>query len=385
MWASSSLNHLASFMEQVLVGWLVLELTDSPFMVGAASAARGAAFFFVGIPAGVITDRLDRRMLLRLVNVILVAFSLLIALLMLAGWLRVWHVLTITFVMGSLRAFYLAAQNSYVYDIVGPQNAVNGLSLISLGQRVGGVVGSLLAGSFVALIGTGYAYLAMTIGYVIATAPLFVLREQGQSAPLLREPVLVNLRNYLRAIRSNRTLQALMGTTAAAEALGFSHQAVFPILARDVLNVGPEGLGLMTAFRSVGGMLGMVGLTALGNFPKKGALLLVSLGMFGASQILLAYSPNLTLALLAITLVNAMAFVVDVLHSTLMQLSVPNEQRGRAMGSLVIGYGAGPLGHLEIGGVAGVVGTTSVLIFNGAVLTAFGAFIAVVSPRVRRL
>src|SRR6185503_17249241 len=120
-----------------------------------------------------------------------------------------------------------------------------------------------------------------------------------------------------------------------------------PILAKDVLHSGATGLGMLTAARFLGGMVGSGILIALSPMRHRGTLLLTTLVFFGVGQVVLAYAGSFWLALLCVMSINIMAAAADILHMTLLQHSVANEQRGRAMGAWVVGCGIAPVGHLE--------------------------------------
>jgi predicted MFS family arabinose efflux permease len=197
--------------------------------------------------------------------------------------------------------------------------------------------------------------------------------------------MLENILNYFRALKSNRVMLSLMISTAAAETLGFSHQVILPILARDVLQVGAVGLGVLTAFRFVGGALGVVALAVLGQIRRRGILLLVALALFGIGQVLLGQSASFLMALALVTLVNALAAITDVLHQGLIQLSVSNEQRGRAMGSWIVGIGTAPVGQLEIGYLSELTNARVALLVNGVGLAFLALVMGIIMPRLRRL
>jgi len=201
------------------------------------------------------------------------------------------------------------------------------------------------------------------------------LRQAGASAPRVRESLAENVVNYWRALRTNRTMLSLMVSTAAAEVLGFSHQVLLPVLARDLLEDGKTvgeavGLGILTACRSVGGVIGVLALGRFASVRRQGVLLLSVVVLFGLGQVLLAQSPNFGMALLLVTLVNIVASATDVLHQALLQQTVSNEQRGRAMGSWVVGIGTAPVGHLEAGYLADLTSPRITLMVNGLALAA---------------
>ena len=385
LWISTVFNQLGQGMQQVLLGWLVFEITGSGAMVGAVFAARSAPNLVVGFLAGSVTDRMDRRWLMRVSILGMTLVAGLMGFLAITGNLPVWGLLLATVALGAFQAFYMTARQAYVLDIVGSDGALNGIALISMAQRVGGIAGALLAGVVIQRWGPGPAFLVMGSGYIIGFLVLYWLRRAGASAPQYREPLWQNLVSYFDALRSNRALAVLMVTTAAAEMFGFSHQVVLPIFAKEVLNVGPAGLGLLTAFRFFGGALGVFAGAAMGRVKRHGVLLLTFLALFGAGEVLLSQSPNYWSALVFVTLINIMATGTDILHHTLLQLSVPNDQRGRAMGAWLVGTGMAPLGQLEIGYLAGLANSRVALLTNGLLLVAGSLVLGVVMPRIRRL
>ena len=126
-------------------------------------------------------------------------------------------------------------------------------------------------------------------------------------------------------------------------------------------------------------------LTALSPMRHRGALLLATLVFFGAGQVVLAHAPYFWLAVVCVMFINIMAAAADILHMALLQHSVANEQRGRAMGAWVVGIGTAPVGHLEIGYLAGVAGARLALLFNGVALMVLAGAFALCLPRLRRL
>jgi MFS family permease len=385
LWVSTVSNQLGQGMQQVVLGWLVLEMTGSGGMVGAIFAARSAPNLIVGLAAGSIADRLDRRILMQLSVWGMMLAALAVVFLLFTNQLTVWQLMLITFLLGTLQAFCMTARQVYVYDVVGASGAVNGIALISLAQRVGQVLGALLAGALIQWQGSGVCFLAMGLSYAFGALALYALRHAGESAPLRREPMLENILNYFRALRSNRVMLSLMISTAAAETLGFSHQVIIPILAIEVLHVGAVGLSVLTAFRFVGGALGVVTLAVMGQVRRRGILLLAALVLFGVGQVWLGQSINFLMALVLVTLVNAMAAITDVLHQSLIQLSVSNEQRGRAMGSWIVGIGTAPVGQLQIGYLSELTNARIALLVNGVSLAVLALVMGVVMPRLRRL
>lgn len=372
-------------MQQVILGWVILELTHSSGMVGLVFALRSAPNLMVGFAAGTLTDRLDRRTVMRLAIWTMGAISLAMAAAAWSGRLAVWHVLTYATLIGVLRSFEATARQAYVYDLVGTQDAVKGLAFNATAQRLGGVVGALAAGAVLEWWGTSAAFFTTGLCYGLGGMMLQTLRHRGGSAPSVAEPLWDNMKAYSNALRTNPVLRSLLLSTATAEILGFSHQVLLPVLAKDIIQVGAAGLGLLTAFRFAGGFLGAIGLTVWRGASPQGILLLVVLGLFGFGVAGLSQATQLWFAIICVTGINIMASATDILHQALLQLHVPNTQRGRAMGSWIVGTGAAPVGHLEIGYLAAATSVSAALLLNGIALIALPIVLWWVAPRLRRL
>ena len=385
LWLSGIFNSTGFIGEQVVLGWLVLELTDSALAVGAALALRMSPFLLLGAVAGAIADRVDRRSLLRGVSVGMAGLSAGVALLIALDMIALWHLLLITFAGGCMRAMHQPARQSLAYDIVGPSNLVNGLSYLSLAMRVGGISGSLAVGFLAGRLGADAAYGALAVSYIGAALALHFIHSPGRPTASVQQPLWQDIRELGVEVRHNNTLLALLVLAATVEILGFSHQALLPVLARDVLKVGAEGLGVMNALRAIGGIAAILALSSLGEVRRKGMLYLVVLHVFGASLLLLGVADTFYLAVLAIIAVNGMGALSDILSQSLVQTAVPNELRGRAMGSWVLAVGMGPLGHLQIGALASVLGVGLAFMAHGIglLVLAIGAF--TLFPRLRRL
>ncbi|MGQ4810036.1 Enterobactin exporter EntS [Candidatus Entotheonellaceae bacterium PAL068K] len=385
LWLATVSSQSGQGMQQVLLGWLVLAMTDSEGMVGVIFAIRSAPNLVVGLVIGVLTDRLDRRLLMRLAVCGMALSSLTMAWLAFADWLQVWQLLVYAGVLGTLQALSITARQVYVYDMLETSGATQGIALISMAQRCGGGLGALLAGATLQWWGPGAAFLVMGLSYSASLVGLWVLRQAGTAAPRSREPLWDIVRVYMGALRTNQVMRSLMVSTAAAETLGFSHQVMVPILAKEVLQVGAAGLGVLTAFRFIGGILGAGLLTVRGEAQRQGAVLLLVLMLFGGGQVFLAQASHFWQAVGCVTFINVMASIADILHQTLLQYSVPNEQRGRAMGSWVVGLGTAPMGQLEIGYLASLTSARAALAINGLALVALTLGLTLLLPRLRRL
>ena len=380
----SVLGSFAHAGENIILGWLVLDRTDSLFMVGLAFSLQQLPHGLFGIPAGALADSVDRRRLVPL-SAAAIAIPLgVLGLLIAFDLAEIWAILTLVFLAGIARTFYHTARMSYAYDIVGAVAAVQGVSLIQLAIRVGAMA-SLIVGIVAERSGIDTAYFLISGTYLLAAGVMLLVRSQGRAAPASRASARRGVGELFAEAKTNRVLLTLITSTALVEVLGFSYKVLLPGIARDVLGIGVDGLGVMAGVGAAGAVLSIVALSVQRTTVRTGSLYIAVVLVFGVSLVALGGAPGFVIMLVVLAVVNAMMGLVDVLSQSLMQLSVPNALRGRAMGSWAFAIGAGPLGSLEVGALASFAGVTSALAVNGLGLVALSAMIVVLVPQMRRV
>ena len=385
---ASALHSVGFGMDNVVLGWLVFELTDSPVMVGLSAALRMVPLFLLGVFSGVLADSNDRRLHLWIVTFSGGLIMLCLGFILLIGLVNVWIVIGFTMLGGVTFAFLLTLRQAYTYDIVGPDNSLSGLSILQMATQIGGVFGAIFSGVLISEFGSGWLFIIIGGFYFGSVLVLMKTKESGDSAPQLK-PINNNLKEsfkiYVNLLRDYPVILSLMILASAIEIFGFSHMSLIPVFAKDVLGLGAVGLGVLTGIRQVGGVFGLMSLAVLGNITFKGYLMFGIMIAFGLTQMSLYISENLYVAAIGIFLINGCAMAVDVLIKTLMQLNVPNEHRGSAMGSWVFSIGTGPIGHVGIGSVASRFGSSIAFLVNGTILSSIGLLTMGFVPFIRRL
>src|SRR5437667_430040 len=231
--AASILGNSVGMMgETVVLGWLTLELTNSPFLVGVAMGMRALPLFFVGVPAGALADRFPRHRLLMVTGAGQALTASTLGVLTLVGVVSLTHVLLLTLAAGTLRGLEHAARQGYTHDVVGGAALVPGMAVLGVAMRAGWLVGSLGVGAIIARYGSGAAYLAVATGFLAGALPLLVASSGERPAPPPSGSLWQGVVDFAAATRNDGTLFVLMLITAGAELLGFSHQLLLPSLAR---------------------------------------------------------------------------------------------------------------------------------------------------------
>jgi MFS family permease len=376
--------------EVVALGWLALELTSSPLLVGVAMGMRALPLFFVGVPAGALADRVPRHRLLMATGAGQALTSATLGTLTLLGAVRLPHLLALTLAAGVLRGVEHAARQSYTHDVVGAAGLVKGFAMLGVAMRVGWLLGSLSVGAIIARFDAGAGYLFVACGYLAGSVVLLLVSPPAPTSAASETGSLwSSVTEFLTAVRTDRALLVLMALTAGAEMLGFAHQVLLPSLARDVLHAGPEGLGVLNGARAVGGILGLAAAALTGGGTRgAGAFFLFVIGAFGVSLIGLGAAPYLVGfvgVVVVLTIANGAGALADLLAQSLLQLSVPPHLRGRAGGAWVLAIGFAPLGQLQIGALASLFGVSAALAASGLALVALAVGAAALFPRVRRM
>lgn len=385
LWVGAAFNQQGMSAEHVVLGALVYQITESTGWIGAIMAVYFLPLFVFGMLSGAVADWMDRRTLLRRTELAIIVNLVGFAALLFAGFDSLWIIIAFTLLTGSLRALHQPVRVSYAYDIVGADRIVAGLGLLNLSSRSGQLIGALLAGWVMKFHGAPAAVIAIAAGHLVAYIAFARLQSAGEAAAKGHAPIGQNLREYASELRNNGILLMLVLITAAVEVFGFSFATALPELATVRLNLGEDGLGFLHAARAAGGIVAGLAMSFMGQLQHRGLAYLFVIFAFGASILLLSVEGAFLFTVCAVGLVALLATASDVLTQSMMQLSVANELRGRAMGVWVLAVGVAPIGHLQMGALSVAIGLSNALAVNGAILVAVGVLVAVAAPRLRQL
>jgi MFS family permease len=266
--------------------------------------------------------------------------------------------------------------------------SLNGMALVSLADKLFAVLGALSAGLLLSLVGAAGAFSGMGFAYFFSALSLIGVKRayrwegntqdglssEEETAIPTERPTGKFTKNLVM-IWKNPGLLLLAGIAVTMEVFAFSSDVLLPSFARDIFKVGESGLGVMTAARNVGGVVGVLVLAGISTRVRQGPLLGIACVAFGLGLIAFASSPAFALALFVLFIIGMMWASVDSLLPTLLQYSVRDEERGTSVGVWNLSRGLGPLGHLEVGALAGAIGTSLALTINGGLIIVIVALI----------
>jgi MFS family permease len=357
LWLAGLCVNVARWMDTLVLGWLVLELTGSPFLVGVAAFCRMAPMMVLGLFAGVLVDRFNRARLMILVQALNLACAVALALLFGSGSGSYWHLLAIEALFGISWVIDFPNRRTLLYTLVGPGRLANAISLETLSMQGSKIAGPVLGGVMLANLGPAPCYVVLAGLYVAALLLLSLLgRRVTFPATATSESVIASLRAGVRDVWAQPAILAVLGITVLMNMLVFPYQQMLPVFARDVLMVGPELLGLLLAADGLGALAGSLWVASRRSFSAHRQVF--AAGSLAAATLIicLSFSPWYLLALPIQFLIGIGESGFGTMQSTIILLAAPERVRGRAMGILSACIGTQPLGTLWLGYAAGQFG-----------------------------
>lgn len=354
LWLANGLWWQAMWTEQVVFGWLALELTDSAWWVALLGFFRSIPLLFIGPFSAAITDRFDRRSLILGAQMGSTAGYGLLVLLAWQGHLEYWHLALVALTNGAGWAVDWPTRRALVPDLVGKTRVVEAMMLENIIQGLTRILGPLGAGSLLAVIGIqgGLVALACLGGLGVLLVTAMRTSSRAPVAPGGLRSSWAQIGEGLGYVRRQPRIFGVVLITAIMNSWAFPFQGLLPVFARDVLGQGPMGLGLLAAANGVGTLVGLLAVNQSRRWWSNewlfgGGSALACAGIVGFSC---SSSFYLSLALLVLSGLGQAGF--SVMQSAITLVEATDEMRSRAMGAVVLAIGTGPLGRLQSGAMA---------------------------------
>jgi MFS family permease len=385
LWTGLLISQTGSWMQFIALGYLVDQLTKAPIylgLLGLSQAVPRLLFAFIG---GVAADRFDRRRVLMLTNLALMASAFLLAYLAYTDTVRVWHVLAIGAFNSFAQSFDNPARQSLVPMLVRDGQLISALSLTSMALNGSGVFGPSLGGVVIAIAGVKACFFLNAVSFIAVVIALVRMEFPPQRA-VERDSVAADIREGLKLLTTNSYLLTLLGLVGVMNFFGRPYIRLMPAVAREVLGVGPTGLGLLQAAPPLGTIAAVFIISGLGATVRHGKLMLMAAFTTGMMVVLFALSHWFAVSMVLLVLAGTGTAVSNATANTLVQTSVQPAQRGRVMGLYnMVTFGMFSLGTLPIGALAGAIGVSYAIAVGGATAALLIAVLALTSPKVASL
>ena len=366
-------------MEAVVLGWFILDLTNSPFMVGAISAAR-MSLNILALFAGAIADRVPRNRLLASVEFIMACFGAMMLILILSGLLEMWHIFLITVTTGMARVFQMPSAQALVADTL-PQNRIG-----TLGRNIAMLIGPLVGGMLFKGFGPQGAYTAIAALYFLSG--LFAIKIKSVGSGIHREPETVfrTVIGGLKYVKGQQVLWATLALTLIIESSGWTfHTTLMPIFARNVLATDSAGLGWLLFAFGAGAVIASLGWAMIRNLQHVGKLMIGAVVMWHISILIFSTSQSLYLSMAILMFTGAGFASTQVFILAALLRNTEFQYRGRILGLRSLAIYAFALGSMSSGAMAGLWGAPRAANIVGAMGIVLVLTLAGFAPKLRRL
>ncbi|MCC6934881.1 MAG: MFS transporter [Thermomicrobiales bacterium] len=349
-------SNIGSWMQILAQGWLILELTDSPFYLGLVGLVRAVPTIGLSLVGGVLADRFSRTRILMITQSVMALSSLVIAILTVAGVITVWHLLVISFISSVFFSVDNPTRQALVPDLVGRDKLASAIGLNSAAWNAAAIIGPSVAGVLIAAVSISGAFFLNAASYipvliVVGLIPR-VERKVTASRSMSRQ-----LSEGLSYIRSDRIIWGILLLIAIPSVVARPYTQMMPVFARDVLGLGATGFGVLMAASGLGALVGALITASLGGFAKRGWLLVINTIVLGITLVGFAQSRWIIPSIILVIFVGGTSTLMMSLANTLLQGLVPDAMRGRVMSvyTLIAG-GLMPLGSMILGAAGEAIG-----------------------------
>jgi len=366
-------------------GYLVYSMTHSPLYLGYAGLMTAAPAILLNLVGGVLADRLDQRRVIFFSQVASALSVGVLATLIALDLVQVWHILTVAFVSGATQAFNNPARQSIFPQLIDRKDLMNAVALNSVVWQGTRIIAPAAGGLIYGVAGPAATFFLVSASFLPMGFVALSLNEQQRRPRSQDDSMFKDLVEGVGFIRDNFLFAFLIGMSLFSSFFGMGAQQLYPVFARDILDVGASGLGFLYSAGGIGSMLGMLILGSLGNVERKGLLIVGGATAYGGFLVLFALSASFPLSLAAMFLMGAFSSAYMITVQTALQLRVPDQLRGRVMGIYGISHNIGPLGAMQAGALAAAVSAPFAVTVCGFAIMAFALAVAISNREVRRL
>ena len=408
LWPANFFSYISRWMQMTLLAWLVLELTDSPLLVALVGFFGMGPMLLLGAFGGALADRLDRRRLLVITQTTNLIAALVMALLLNTGLVQFWYAYVAIAVSGIGWALDSPSRRSIIHSLLGRSGVTNAIALDSVAMHGSRMIGPALAGVLINLVDVKGGYFVVLAFLLIAVVLIWSVRVPSrpetdganqangaaagepdagvskQRATRDSQSIFRNLAEGFRYVRGNRVIRATIMVTILMNLFLFSYIQIMPIIAIDVLNVGPGLMGILIATDGFGSLVGSMLIASMRDIRYQGRVFLGGsmIGLIALLMFSFSRSYPLSLSILLVLGLGGAGF--GTMQATIVMLVAREEMRGRALGVISLAIGAGPLGALLIGIIASTVSPMFAIGLNASIGIAALALVVLLMPSLRQ-
>lgn len=369
LWIGAFLSTTGTWMQTVAQGWVVLNMTNSAFLLGVDGFLSTGPMLIFSLFGGVVADRVERRKIMLLSQYLQMSFALVLALLIYFKTVKVWHIFLLSFLTGSAQSFSGPAYISLLPLLVKRDDVPNAIAMNSMQFNLARVIGPILAGIALSTFGAAACFGLNALSFVAVIVALLLIRSPRVTGSAKTGGLFDEMRAGFAFVTGRKTLVTLTFLAFAGTFLGMPIVTFLPVVAKSIFGLGARGYAWMMTTYGLGSVTGALLVAAGAHAAKKGTTALKLQLAFAALLIGFAFSRYLPLSLFIGFLAGACIVGVIALYSSLVQLSTSDSMRGRVMSIFMLAFRGGmPLGNLIAGYIAQRWSISIALAINGVLL-----------------
>lgn len=363
VWGIGGIAGLMRWLDQLVVGVYVFDVTHSPLLVALVTLARLMPML-AGAFVGAFVERLPLRRVLGYGLAAIAGVYAVLALLAFTGHLQIWQVALGALLIGLYWSSEMSVRRTLLGEIAGPERMGKAMGLDWATINSTRLVGPLLGGALYSGFGVGGAYAAGVLCFALSAALAYGLSAGAVARGSSGRRVLSDIADGFRHARSRPIVIGTLAATVVMNCFTFPYATMVPVIGHDILNASPVGVGMLTSAEGVGALIGSLALSGLARVKWYGRVFVIGsvVSMLGAIGFGLSTSYALSIAILIVLGAGSAAFAT--MQSTLILTYAPPDQRSRMMGVLSSSIGAGQIGYLYIGLMADWIGAPWAVVFS---------------------
>lgn len=385
MWIGACTSSIGTWMQIVAQGWLIYRLSHSPFLLALDQFLSGIPIFLFSLVGGVIADRVERRKILLGSQYVQMASAAVLTILVITGYVRVWHILCLSFISGFAQAFGGPAYQALIPTLVEREDMPNAIALNSIQFNLAVTVGPALAGQALSHLGESWCFGLNALSFLAPIISLWIIKARFLPEKT-NESIFASLKKGIHFARQQPSMEALIILAFCMTFLAMPMRTYLPVFVKDIFGRGPETYGNLLSLMGIGSIFGSLTMATIGNAKHKGRIALGGLILLGAGISGFAVSKHVPVSGAMLVLVGAAMMAVFAMVNSLVQLITTNEMRGRVMSLYNFAFRGGmPMGNLVSGWLVPLFTAPIVLGVNGLLLIAVALYFFLVQRRVAAL
>lgn len=375
MWLGAFLSTTGTWMATVAQGWVVLNMTNSAFLLGLDGFLATGPMLVFSLFGGVIADRVERKKIMLFSQYLQMTFAFILAVLIFSGNVKVWHIFLISFLTGSAQSFSGPAYISLLPLLVRREDLPNAIAMNSMQFNLARVIGPIFAGLALAAWGAAVCFAVNGLSFLAVIGALLLIRSPAVRPAAEQGGMLDEMKDGFRFVAHRPKLLMLTFLAFAGTFLGMPIVTFLPVVAKTIFGLEAKGYAWMMTTYGLGSVTGALVVAATAHAARKGTVALKLQLLFATLLVAFAFSRSLPLSLFIAFCAGVCIVGVIALYSSLVQLTTSDQMRGRVMSIFMLAFRGGmPLGNLIAGYVAQRWSISIALAVNGAVLAMVALF-----------